>query len=88
MIDVTWSRDEQLQTAETNDETPDDTVAFLTVQYRALLDEGEPRLAGAFRILAAEEALPAVFLRRREGPHRDPGRAAAVVTRRAGRGGR
>jgi protein-tyrosine phosphatase len=61
VIDVTWSRDEQLQAAEANGDAPDDTVAFLTVQYRALLDEGEPRLADAFRILAADGALPAVF---------------------------
>jgi protein-tyrosine phosphatase len=61
VIDVTWSRDEQLQAAAANGEMPDDTVAFLTVQYRALLDEGEPQLADAFRILAGAGALPAVF---------------------------
>jgi protein-tyrosine phosphatase len=51
VIDVTWGRDD----------TTDDAVAFLTEQYRALLAEGEPRLAEAFHLLARDGALPAVF---------------------------
>jgi protein-tyrosine phosphatase len=52
VIDVTWDRD---------DDATDDAVEFLTAQYRALLVEGEPRLAEAFHLLARDGALPAVF---------------------------
>jgi protein-tyrosine phosphatase len=52
VIDVTWDRD---------DDASGDAVAFLTEQYRALLTEGEPRLAEAFQLLARDGALPAVF---------------------------
>ncbi len=55
VIDVTWDRSER-----DADESLD-PVDFLTTQYRALLAEGETRLADAFRLLAAPGALPAVF---------------------------
>jgi protein-tyrosine phosphatase len=65
VIDVTWDRDERPGTARNgrdgNDVGSEAAVAFLTVQYRALLDEGEPRLADAFGLLARDGALPAVF---------------------------
>jgi protein-tyrosine phosphatase len=53
VIDVTWARDEAHQGR--------NPVEFLASQYGAMLAEGEPRLADAFRVLATPDALPAVF---------------------------
>jgi protein-tyrosine phosphatase len=54
VIDTTWDRE-----LARSEDLP--ATEFLHRAYTAMLDEGAPRFAAAFRVLAGADALPAVF---------------------------